>query len=151
MAAGAAALTAPWSAIAATPTDRTSVTLPNMAALPKLDDKQIGHIRYIDNLANMPDGEWTHMGTPDGVQGGLSSMRYQIPHMFYALGMAHYNRLPAGPAVFKDTHAKLMHKMQRSEVWDYWYNISRSGNISTNRSPNCAALGRSGRQRKHHV
>ncbi len=123
---GAAVLASPWPAIAA-PSDRTGARLPDVSKLPKLDDKQIGHIRHIDNLSSLPDGEWSHMGTPDGVQGGLSSMRYQIAHMYYALGLAHFNRLPAAPAVFKNTHLKLMSKMQRNEVWDYWYSISRCG------------------------
>jgi hypothetical protein len=67
------------------------------------------------------------MSTQDGGQTGLSSLRYQVPHLYYALGLTHFNRLPAAPGAFKDTQTTLMRKMVRQEVWDYWYDISRSG------------------------
>lgn len=95
---------------------------------PLIDDAQAGHIRHIRRLLlEQPDGDWSKMGVMEAGQEGLSALRYQISHMFYALGLAHYHRLPAAPAVFKDVMISGMRKMLRREVWGYWRESSRSG------------------------
>lgn len=43
----------------------------------------------------------------------LSTYRYQLAHMAYALGLAHYHRLPGASCVFKTTFEKLSHRMLR--------------------------------------
>jgi hypothetical protein len=64
------------------------------------------------------------MGALDPGQEYLSAYRYQLAHMAYALGLAHYHRLPGAPCVFKTTFEKLIHKMLRREVWGYWRETS---------------------------
>jgi hypothetical protein len=92
-----------------------------------LDDKQVAHLRHIENLANQPDGDWSHMGNADAGQEWVDSYRYQIALAAYALGLAHYHRLPAAPCVFKPVYESLMRKMLRREVWGYWKDTSQSG------------------------
>lgn len=94
---------------------------------PLLDDKQVGHIRHIQNLAAQPDGAWDRMGTIEAGQEGLSAYRYQLAYLAYALGIAHYHRLPAAPAVFRTAFQNIIRKMMRMEVWDYWMVSSKSG------------------------
>jgi hypothetical protein len=92
-----------------------------------LDEKQLGHIRHMRNIAMQPDGEWTHMSIPDPDQEWLDALRYQLAHMAYALGIAHFHRLPAAPGLFRVPFMRLISKMLRREVWGYWRNTSRGG------------------------
>nr|POE49099.1 hypothetical protein CFP56_32249 [Quercus suber] len=103
-------------------------TLPfALSSVPKLDDKQAGHLRHFHNIANKPDGEWLHMGTLDPEQAFLDAYRYQLATMAYAAGAAHYHRLPAMRSFFKPLMRSLIHKMLLPHVWNYWYLTSQSG------------------------
>lgn len=102
-------------------------TAPDISRFPILDPLQLGHLRHIENLAAQPDGEWSRMGIPDSGQEWLDSYRYQLAQMAYALGLAHYHRLPAAPAAFRKTFDDLIRKMLRREVWGYWKDTSQSG------------------------
>lgn len=108
-----------------------TVDCPSLDAsrFPVLDPLQLGHLRHIANLAAQPDGEWSNMGIPDPGQEWLDSYRYQLSQMAYALGLAHYHRLPAAPAVFRETFDNLIRKMLRREVWGYWKDTSQSGPV----------------------
>ncbi len=97
------------------------------SALPKLDNQQIGHLRHIVNLASQVDGDWSLMGPADPGQEWLDAYRYQLAKMAYALGLAHYHRLPAAPCVFRAPFQALMRKMLRRDVWGYWKETSQSG------------------------
>ncbi|KAL3464929.1 hypothetical protein BJX64DRAFT_275585 [Aspergillus heterothallicus] len=101
----------------------------NVEKWPKLDKLQAGHLRHYHNLASMIDGEWHRMG---GLEGGqaIDAYRYQIAIMAYAVGLTHYHRTPALRGYYKPLVRRLIHKMLRREVWDYWYNTSCSGNVS---------------------
>ncbi len=94
--------------------------------LPKLDAKQVGHLRHIANLANNLDGDWAHMGSAEAGQEYTTSYRYQLAWMAYALGVAHYHHLPAAPGAFRNSYAHLMRKMLRYDVWGYWEHTSKS-------------------------
>lgn len=94
---------------------------------PALNDLQAGHIRHLRNLMSQPGGDWSKMGAMEAGQEGLSAYRYQLAHIFYALGLAHYHHLPAAPCVFKDAMAQAIQKMLRRDVWGYWFETSRSG------------------------
>ncbi|WP_137681771.1 hypothetical protein [Aurantiacibacter suaedae] len=91
-----------------------------------LTDKQAGHIRHMRNLMAQPDGDWSHMDSMEAGQEGLSSYRYQLGHIVYALGLAHFHHLPAAPCVFKEAMQAAIRKMRRREVWGYWYEASQS-------------------------
>lgn len=94
---------------------------------PKLSREQCGHLRHFYNMASQLDGEWSLMGHQDPAQDWETSYRYQIAHMAYASGAAHYHRLPAMRAMFKTLLFKLIKKMLRREVWGYWYLVSQGG------------------------
>lgn len=102
---------------------------PNISHYPILDDKQIGHIRHIHNLAAQLDNDWDGMGTKRYGQEWTDSYRYQFTQMSYALGFAHFHHLPAAPGAFRPTFEEILRKMQLPEVWDYWYETSKGGKL----------------------
>lgn len=95
-------------------------------SLPLLDDKQAGHIRNIENLSNQFPGDWSQMGGPDSWHSGGTLFK-QLGALYWPLALAHYHRLPAAPAVFRDTSLRLIEKMRRVDVWGYWRDMSASG------------------------
>ena len=94
---------------------------------PKLTREQCGHLRHFHNLASLPDGDWSLMGSQDSLQEHDTSYRYQLSAMAYAAAAAHYHRLPVMRSMFKPLIRKLIHKMLRREVWGYWFMTSQSG------------------------
>ena len=100
--------------------------LEEISRLPKLTREQCGHIRHIHNLVSQPDNDWTFMGADSG-QEYDDAFRYQLSAMTYAVGAAHYHRLPALRSVFRSLIQKLIAKMLLPEVWGYWYLTSQSG------------------------
>lgn len=94
---------------------------------PKLSHEQCGHIRHIHNLASQIDGEWALMASEEPGQEWDFARRYQLGHMAYAAGAAHYHHLPAMRSMFKTLLERLIKKMLLKEVWDYWYLSSQSG------------------------
>ena len=99
----------------------------NFMEEPKLTREQCGHLRHFHNLASLPDGDWSLMGSQDSLQEHDTSYRYQLSAMSYAAGAAHYHHLPAMRSVFKPLLRKLISKMLRREVWGYWFMASQSG------------------------
>lgn len=97
------------------------------AALPLLDEKQAGHLRHISNLAHQLDGDWSRMGWIEAGQEYINAYRYQLAWMGYALGIAHFHRLPGAPGAFKQSYVHLLRKMLRYDVWSYWEHTSKSG------------------------
>jgi hypothetical protein len=102
---------------------------PTIAGYPKLDDKQVGHVRHIHNLIDQLDYDWSGMSTAKPGQELTDSYRYQLTQMAYALGFAHFHHLPAAAGAFRPTFERLIHKMQLRDVWDSWYETSRGGNL----------------------
>lgn len=100
----------------------------NVDALPMLDDKQAGHIRHIANLSRQLPNDWAHMVSSQPFQEDFSAFRYQLAYMYLALALAHVNRLPAAPGLFRDTMDRLIKKMLHPEVWAYWRDTSSGGN-----------------------
>jgi hypothetical protein len=94
---------------------------------PRLDKKQVGHIRHIENLARQLPGDWSHMGSKIWGQEDFGAYRYQLAYMAYAIGLAHFHRLPAAPGAFRDTFDRLIQKMLHPDVWMYWRNVSQGG------------------------
>ncbi len=67
------------------------------------------------------------MGSQEPGQEWIDAYRYQLATMAYAIGAAHYHRLPASRHVFKGLMERIIHKMIGREVWSYWYLTSQSG------------------------
>lgn len=83
------------------------------SSYPKLDNKQLGHLRHFHNLLAQPDGEWHHFGSMDPHNEFDDAARYQLAMMTYAMGVAHYHRLPALRGPFKALMRRAIHKMMR--------------------------------------
>jgi hypothetical protein len=58
------------------------------------------------------------------MQEDYGAYRYQLAFMSYTLALAHYHRMPAAPALFRDSFDRLIKKMLHPEVWLYWRNAS---------------------------
>ncbi|KAK7063657.1 Ldi domain-containing protein [Favolaschia claudopus] len=101
-----------------------------LAGAQKLSLKQAGHIRHIYNLATTRPGEWPRMSSMIPGQEYFDALRYQLGHMTYAMGAAHYHRLPALRSVFKSLFESLISRMLEKDVWTFWYNTSQSGKLS---------------------
>ena len=93
----------------------------------RLDAKQIGSIRHIENLVNQPPGDWSMMGGRSGLQEDFGAYRFQLAYAGLGLALAHYHRMPNAPGVFKPIFEKLISKMLLPDVWIYWHYVSQAG------------------------
>lgn len=92
---------------------------------PELDDLQAGAIRRIANLSRQLPGDWSGMMGRDIVLSeDFSALRFQLSYMAYALALAHVHRLPAAPAVFRQSFDNLIGKLLHPDAWHYWSNAS---------------------------
>lgn len=94
---------------------------------PKLDVKQAGHLRHFHNLVSQKDGDWNLFGGNNVFQEFDDAYRYQLATMCYAIGVAHYHRLPALRGPMQKLMRKTIGRMLRREVWDYWFTTSHGG------------------------
>ena len=99
----------------------------NSAPTQRLDHKQIGHLRHIENISSQLAGDWAHMGGRRPGQEDFGAFRFQIAFMAYTLALTHRHRLPNAPGYFKRTFDRLIQKMLHPDVWMYWRNVSRGG------------------------
>lgn len=67
------------------------------------------------------------MGSQENGQEYDMAYRYQLAHMAYAIGAAHFHHLPAQRSALKSLFEKLISKMMDKAVWEYWYMTSQSG------------------------
>jgi len=98
----------------------------DLSLVPELDEKQVGSIRHIKNLSNLPKNDWSFMMPYLPMQEDHGAYRYQLGYMAFALALGHRHRLPAAPALFKRTFENLIEKMVHPEVWLYWRDTSRA-------------------------
>ena len=100
----------------------------DISALPLLDQKQAGHLRHLRNISDQPSGIWDHMRGPfDHMGGGIGPALYKVvPHSYFAMALAYFNRLPAAPGVFRPLSDRLIAQMLDKEVWGYWRLMSTS-------------------------
>src|SRR5271157_3288367 len=95
---------------------------------PSLSDKEIGHIRRMIELANLPPGDWGGMGS-SWFEMPERTLCYQLEFMTYALASAQYNVTPAYHDVYRDTMDKFIQKLLLPDVWRSWANVSRGGEL----------------------
>lgn len=94
-----------------------------------LSAEQLGHLRHFDNLSRQLPNDWTFMQGRGGQQDGFGGYRFQLAYMAYALALTHRHRLPAAPGLFQPTIQRLIEKMLHPEVWMYWRDVGRGGNV----------------------
>lgn len=91
----------------------------------ELDDKQLGQLRFISNLADQRFNDWSHMDSVEPGQGHFDAYRYQLAMMSYASNLANYYYTPAYPELQRHVSERLIAKMLRFDVWGYWELTSR--------------------------
>jgi hypothetical protein len=104
----------------------------NASDYPSLSDKEIGNLRWIIKLANQLPGDWSYMDKEiisyrSTWPNTDNKFRYQLAFMSYFLALAQYHKTPAYREVYQQAMDKLIQKMLRNEVWDYWYEVSKGG------------------------
>lgn len=88
---------------------------------PELDPKQLGHVRHIVELANQLPGSWEHM--KGGPRGAFDQYQFQLAWMYYALAVTQSQLTPAYRELYKNASDRLIEKMLRPEVWDWWLKV----------------------------
>ena len=101
--------------------------------LPELDDLQAGALKHIDNLSRRLPGDWSGMLGESSLGEDFSALRFQIAYMAYALALAHVNRMPAAPVLFRAPMDRLITKLLSVDCWIYWSYVS-TGNGFFNKS-----------------
>lgn len=99
--------------------------LPDVRSYPELNDLQLGHLRFILNLASQKDNDWSRMDSDEPGQGGFDAYRYQLAMMSYALNLANYRYTPAYRELYQAGSERLIAKMLRPDVWNFWEMTSR--------------------------
>ncbi|WP_374469654.1 hypothetical protein [Phenylobacterium sp.] len=90
-------------------------------AYPVLDDKEMGQVRNIVELARQPDGEWRDMEV--GVRNAFDAYQFQIAWMYYALAVAQSQQTPAYRELYQASSNDLIRKMTRNDVWGWWQKV----------------------------
>jgi len=105
----------------------------NARDYPSFSHEEMGHLRWVIKLANQLPGDWSYMDKEIMGQGSMewpktdNKFRYQLAFMSYFLALAQYHKTPAYREVYQQAMDKLIQKMLRNEVWDYWYEVSKGG------------------------
>jgi hypothetical protein len=94
-----------------------------------LSPEQLGHLRHFDNLSRQLPNDWSLMQGKGVRQEDFGGYRFQLAYMTYALALTHRHRLPAAPGLFQPTIQRLIEKVLQPEVWMYWRDVSRGGNM----------------------
>src|SRR5258708_33522239 len=115
----------------------TSAKLPRIdpSSYPLLDEKQVGSIRHIANLARQLKNDWSNMMGPTPGSEDFGAYRHQLAYMSYGLALGHCHRLPAAPGVFRQTFDNLIQKMLLPDVWYEWRDTSKAGGAPNNYVP----------------
>jgi len=95
------------------------------ADYPALDEKQLGHLRFISNIAARRHNDWSRMDSEEPGQGWFDAYRYQLAMMAYTVHLANYHYTPAWRELHQATSERLVDKMMRFDVWSFWENVSR--------------------------
>jgi hypothetical protein len=96
---------------------------------PKLDAKQVGHLRHFLKLARQLPGDWSEMGD-DWYSVPERSLRYQLAHMVYATASAQYNLTPAYREMYREIIDSFIQKLLLPDSWAEWASVSRGGRFS---------------------
>jgi hypothetical protein len=88
-------------------------------AYPRLDAKQLGHLRNIVALADQPGFDTMEPGP----RGTFEKYQFQIAWMYYALAVAQTQQTPAYRELYRRTSDQLIQKMMRPEVWNFWFEV----------------------------
>lgn len=85
---------------------------------PSLDEKELGQVRHLVDLARQADGDWS--GMQIGNRSAFDGYQFQIAWMYYALAVAQSQQTPAYRELYKASSEDLIRKMVRNDVWSLW-------------------------------
>ncbi len=88
---------------------------------PALNDKQLGNVRNIVELARQGDHDWRDMEV--GNRSAFDNYQFQLAWMYYALAVAQSQQTPAYRELYRATSDELIRKMTLSDVWGLWGKI----------------------------
>lgn len=89
----------------------------------------LGTLNRFHTLARQMPGDWSGMGIEAVEQDGDDGFHMQLPYMFYALAVAQHARTPAYRELYRGSMDRLLEKMKRNEVWDYWEHESSGARV----------------------
>jgi len=90
-----------------------------LAAYPYLDEKELGAVNNIVDLAMQPGFE----NMEPGPRGAFDQYQFQLAWMYYALALAQTQQTPAYRELYQDTSDRLIQKMLQPEVWTFWLDV----------------------------
>ena len=99
---------------------------------PQLDRQEVGHLRYTDKIVRqdlddfrlLPSGDLYGLPKTGGMQMSMASYRYSLAFMAYFLAIEQFHKVPANTGMIKPLLDRIIQKMQRKAVWDYWASTS---------------------------
>jgi hypothetical protein len=89
-----------------------------LAPYPSLDKKQLGAVRHLIELANLPPGSWQFM-EPESVPSN-DAYQFQIAFASYALAVVQSQVTPAYREMYHQAFRNLIRKMLQRDVWGMW-------------------------------
>lgn len=96
-----------------------------------LSDKQLGILRWIANISEVPsDGSpmtWDHFNIDPSHQLDMDSLRYSLAFLAYATSGMTYEHTPAYREVASSVLNHLFQRMVQPIVWSYWSQNSLCG------------------------
>jgi len=99
------------------------------ADYPSLGLEALGHLNHFHRLARQAPGDWNDMGIQAPTQDGDDALHWQLPFMAYGLAVAQYVRTPAYRELHRGSIGRLIEKMRRTEVWNYWEEASTGEDV----------------------
>jgi hypothetical protein len=90
---------------------------------PSISPDEMAQLRYVLHLADRDLLDFSDMEGID--QEGMTAYRYQIAFMTYFMALEQYHKLPACPEIIQPRMDRLIQKIIRKPVWDFWAEVSR--------------------------
>ena len=105
------------SAAGLTPQAAFAATPPDVSRYPILDEKQLGQLNRIVQIASQPDGDYSNMLMLPGMKGADEHVRYQLSFMNTALAAAVYHYTPAYRELGQRSSDNMIRKMIDYASW----------------------------------
>ncbi|MBP7126870.1 hypothetical protein KBD49_10960 [Myxococcota bacterium] len=93
------------------------------ASYPVIEDPALAQLRWVLELANRPLDDFTDLEAAN--QRDLTAYRYAIAFTGYAMAAVQYHLWPAWAEVLQPAMNRLIEKLLRRPVWEYWAEVSR--------------------------
>jgi hypothetical protein len=85
---------------------------------PACEEKEWGQLLWVMKLGAQPIDDFTHFQCVD--EQGVSADRYTLGFSGYFLGAEQYHKFPAWRGQIQETYDRVIRKMIRKPVWEYW-------------------------------